>query len=79
MLGKPTKMSTFLSQLSPNKFYKKEELYNFLREAGYQQPQSILSSYLLRKISGFGFNHKLFNLKDGIYKIRDDVAICWNN
>ena len=79
MLGKPTKMSTFLSQLSPNKFYKKEELYNFLREAGYQQPQSILNSYLSNKISGFGFNHKLFNIKDGIYKIRDDLSICWNN
>jgi len=79
MLGKPTKMSTFLAQLSPDKSYKKEELYNFLREAGYQQPQSILSSYLLQKVSGFGFNHKLFNVKDDLYKIRDDVAICWKN
>jgi hypothetical protein len=79
MLGKPTKMSTFLAQLSPEKSYTKEDLYNFLKEAGYQQPQSILSSYLSRKVSGFGFNHKLFDVKNDLYKIRDDVAICWKN
>jgi len=79
MLGKPTKMSTFLTQLSPEKSYTKENLYTFLREAGYQQPQSILSSYLTKKVSGFGFNNKLFDIKNNFYKIRDDIKVCWKN
>jgi hypothetical protein len=79
MTGKSTKMSTFLAQLSPYFSYKKTDLYNILKESGYQSPSSILSSYLVKKEKGYGFNDTLFLIKDDIYKIREDLAICWRS
>ena len=76
--GKPTKMSTFLSQLS-NRLYTKTDLYDILKKCGYQSPSSILPSYLSKKEKGYGFNQHLFNIKNGMYQIRQELSICWKS
>lgn len=75
MTGKKTKEAMFLSQINPEKEYKKEEILNMIKEAGYQQPISIFSSFTNPNTK---YAHYIIDPSgNGKWKIRDSIRVCW--
>lgn len=78
MTGKKTKEAMFLSQIDPNKEYKKEEILEMIKEAGYQQPTSIFSSFTNPNTK---YAHYMIEpVSNGMrWKIRDSLRVCWKS
>jgi hypothetical protein len=74
--GKSTKTSTFLSLLDPSGEYTREDLLALLGEAKFDNPTSILLSFLKKKDYG-GVGGGIFTLSGSKYRIMDEFVVCW--
>ena len=71
-----TCISKFLLSIDPTIFYKKDELLDILKKAGYQQPKNYIKSLL--SSTKYGFGHSIFENENEIYKIKENLSICWD-
>lgn len=78
MTGKKTKEAMFLSQIDPNKEYTKTEILTLIKESGYQQPNSIFSSFTNPNTK---YAHYIIepSPNSNKWKIRDSLRICWSS
>ena len=71
-----TFISKFLLSIDPTIFYKKDDLLDILKKAGYQQPKNYIKSLL--GSTKYGFGHSIFENENDLYKIKKNLSICWN-
>jgi len=73
---KDTNVAIFLSSLDPSVAYSKDALIELLGKANYQQPESILRSFMKKAEYG-GVGGNMFTKKGELYHICEELTLCW--
>jgi len=75
--NKNTKIAVFLSLLDVNRLYIKSDLLDLLRQANYEQPQSMFSSLTSIQGSGWGCGC-IFDQKDNRWCVKSSLNVAWS-